>query len=43
VPYFDKRGEFVGTVGISGLSVRLDEATLHQYGKKIFQLVNPTL
>lgn len=43
VPYFDKRGEFVGTVGISGLSVRLNESTLHEYGQKIFQLVNPTL
>jgi DNA-binding IclR family transcriptional regulator len=43
VPYFDKRGDFVGTVGISGLSVRLNESTLHEYGQKIFQLVNPTL
>ncbi len=43
VPYFDKHGEFVGTVGISGLSVRLNETTLHEYGKKIFQLVNPNL
>ena len=42
VPYFDKRGDFVGTVGISGLSIRLDEETLHDYGKKIFKLVNPT-
>lgn len=43
VPYFDKRGDFVGTVGISGLSVRLPLETLHEYGQKIFQLVNPTL
>lgn len=43
VPYFDKRGEFVGTVGISGLSVRLNEERLNELGQKIFQLVNPTL
>lgn len=40
VPYFDKKNQFVGTVGISGLSVRLDETTLHLYGQKIFQIVN---
>lgn len=43
VPYFDRRGDFVGTIGISGLSVRLDEKTLHEYGQKIFALVNPTI
>lgn len=42
VPYFNKRGEFVGTMGISGLSVRLDESTLHKYGQEIFALVNPS-
>lgn len=40
VPYFNKKNQFVGTVGISGLSVRLDETTLHLYGQRIFQLVN---
>lgn len=43
VPYFDKKGDFAGTIGISGLSVRLNEEMLHGYGQKIFQLVNPTL
>ncbi len=41
VPYFNKRGEFVGTVGVSGLTVRMDEQKLHEYGEKIFKLVNP--
>lgn len=43
VPYFDKKGDFVGTIGISGLSVRLSEEKLHEYGQKIFALINPTL
>lgn len=43
VPYFDKKGDFVGTIGISGLSVRLKEETLHEFGQKLFVLVNPTL
>lgn len=43
VPYFDKKGDFVGTIGISGLSVRLSEQTLHEFGQKIFALVNPGL
>lgn len=42
VPYFNKRGEFVGTVGVSGLSVRLNETTLHKFGQEIFALVNPS-
>ncbi len=41
VAYFNKRSEFVGTIGISGLSVRLDEAKLHEFGQKIFKLLNP--
>lgn len=41
VPYFNKKGEFVGTVGVSGLTVRMDEQKLHEYGQKIFKLVNP--
>lgn len=40
VPYFNKKNKFVGAVGISGLSVRLDETTLHLYGQKIYQIVN---
>ncbi|RXJ87529.1 IclR family transcriptional regulator [Arcobacter sp. CECT 8985] len=40
VPYFNKRGQFVGPVGISGLSVRMNEEKLHQLGQKIFKLVN---
>ncbi len=40
VPYFNKKNKFVGTIGISGLSVRLDEMTLHEYGQDIFKLVN---
>lgn len=41
VGYFNSKNEFIGTVGISGLSVRLDEDKLHELGKKIFRLVNP--
>jgi DNA-binding IclR family transcriptional regulator len=40
VPYFNKRNEFVGAVGISGLSVRMDESTTHQLAQKIFKLTN---
>lgn len=40
VPYFNKQNRFVGAVGISGLSVRLDEETLHKYGQEIYKLVN---
>ncbi len=40
VPYFNKQNKFVGAVGISGLSVRLSEETLHKYGQEIFKLVN---
>lgn len=43
VPYFNNKGEFIGTVGVSGLSVRMNEAKLHEYGQKIFTLVNPSL
>lgn len=42
VPYFDKNGELIGTIGISGLSVRLSEEVLHEFGKKLFTLINPT-
>jgi len=40
VAYFNNKNEFVGTIGISGLSVRLDEGALHQFGQKIFKLLN---
>ena len=40
VPYFNKKAELIGTVGISGLSVRLEEQKLHKFGQEIFKLVN---
>ena len=40
VPYFNNKNELVGAIGISGLSVRLDEPTIHQFGQKIFKLFN---
>jgi len=40
VPYFNKKNQFIGTVGISGLSVRLEDEILHKYGQEIFKLVN---
>ncbi len=40
VPYFNKKNQFVGTVGISGLSVRLEDNVLHKFGQEIFKLVN---
>jgi len=40
VPYFNKQNQFIGTVGISGLSVRLEEKTLHKFGQEIFKLSN---
>ena len=40
VAYFNSKNEFVGTIGISGLSVRLDDGVLHQFGQKIFKLLN---
>lgn len=43
VPYFNNKKEFIGTVGISGLSVRLGVERLHELGQKIFQLVNPQI
>lgn len=39
--YFNSRGQFIGTIGISGLSVRLPEEKLHEFGQKIFALLNP--
>lgn len=42
VAYLNNKNEFIGTVGVSGLSVRLDEAKLNELGKKIFRLLNPT-
>ncbi|WP_419766278.1 MAG: IclR family transcriptional regulator [Arcobacter sp.] len=43
VPYFNNRREFVGTVGISGLSARVNEEKSHELAKKIFNLVNPVI
>jgi len=40
VPYFNGQGNFIGAVGVSGLSVRLDERTLSEYGKQILRMVN---
>ena len=40
VPYFNKRNEFQGAVGVSGLSVRLEDETLHKFGQEIFKVVN---
>jgi DNA-binding IclR family transcriptional regulator len=40
VPYFNKKNQFVGTVGISGLSVRLGDEDLHKIGQDIFRIVN---
>ena len=40
VPYFNNKNEFIGALGISGLSVRMDEPTTHQLGQKIFKLLN---
>jgi len=38
IPYFNSRKEFIGAVGISGLSIRLSEAVLHQLAKKMLSL-----
>ena len=40
VPYFNKQNKFIGTLGISGLSVRLEDESLHKYGQEIFKVVN---
>lgn len=38
--YFNNKHEFIGAIGISGLSVRLDEKTLHKFGQEIYRLLN---
>lgn len=43
VPYFNNKKEFVGTLGISGLSARVNKEKSHELGKKIFNLVNPII
>jgi len=43
VPYFDNKKKFVGTLGITGLSARVSQEKSHEIGKKIFNLVNPTV
>ena len=40
VPYFNKQNKFVGAVGISGLSVRLEDEDLHKFGQAIYKAVN---
>jgi DNA-binding IclR family transcriptional regulator len=37
VPYFNSKNEFIGAIGISGLSIRLDESTSHHFGQKILK------
>ena len=39
VPYFNSKREFIGAVGISGLSVRLTEIKLHKIGQQLVKLV----
>lgn len=43
VPYFNNKKEFIGTVGISGLSARVNIEKCHEFGKMIFNLVNPKI
>lgn len=43
VPYFNNKKEFIGTVGISGLSARVSEEKANELGQKMFNLVNPTI
>lgn len=43
VPYFNNKKEFVATVGISGLSARVNQEKCHELGQKIFNLVNPII
>lgn len=43
VPYFNNKKEFVGTVGISGLSARVNQEKCHEIGQKIFKIVNPII
>ena len=40
VPLFNKKNELQGVVGVSGLSVRLSEEKLHEFGQAIFRLVH---
>ncbi|MBE0492012.1 MAG: IclR family transcriptional regulator [Sulfurospirillum sp.] len=40
VPYFGTNNQFLGALGISGLAIRLDEETLHNFGQKIYQTIN---
>lgn len=43
VPYFNNKREFMGTIGISGLSARVNQEKSHELGKKIFNIVNPVI
>lgn len=40
VPYFNQKNKLIATIGISGLSVRLDLEKLHKLGQEIFMIVN---
>lgn len=40
VPYFNQKNKLIATIGVSGLSVRLDVETLHKIGQEIFLIVN---
>ncbi|AXH12155.1 IclR family transcriptional regulator [Halarcobacter bivalviorum] len=40
VPYFNQKNKLIATIGISGLSVRLDIEKLHKLGQEIFMIVN---
>lgn len=43
VPYFNNKKEFVATLGISGLSARVNEGKANELGQKMFNLVNPVI
>ena len=43
VPLFNARGEFIGPVGISGISIRLSLESLHEFGQKILALTQNSL
>ena len=40
VPYFSKKGEFIGAIGVSGLAARLDSEKLQELAAVISQLTN---
>lgn len=40
VPYFSKKGNFLGAIGVSGLSARLDSEKLQEHAKIMMNLAN---